>query len=250
MNKIVILLTFLITLSCKDNVEQKLSAQEIVDKSIEVSGGKAYKNSKITFDFRGKNYISETINSLKTLKRIQKNDSVNLIDVLSSSGFTRYQNDTLVALHDSLATKYGNSVNSVHYFSKIPYGLNASAVHKELLGETEIKGKLYYKIKVTFDQAGGGDDFDDTYVYFFNKNTFKPDYLAYDFHVNGGGMRFREAFNERYINGIRFVDYNNMKPIDNTGSVLQVDSLFTYNRLKLLSKIELKDVNVSLGNYN
>jgi len=72
----------------------------------------------------------------------------------------------------------------------------------------------YYKLKVTFDQDGGGDDFDDTYVYFFNKATFKPDYLAYDFHVNGGGMRFREAYNERYVNGIRFVDYNNMKPID------------------------------------
>ena len=29
---------------------------------------------------------------------------------------------------------------------------------------------------------------------------------------DGIGLRFREAFNERYINGIRFVDYNNYKP--------------------------------------
>ncbi len=251
MNKIVFLLAIVITFSCKDKVEQKLSVQEIVDKSIEVSGGVAlYEKSTITFNFRDRKYISEMKGKRKTLKRILKNDTINFLDVLSPDGFERFDNDSLVSLHDSLATKYGNSVNSVHYFSKLPYGLNDPAVQKELLGETEVKGKQYYKVKVTFNQAGGGDDFDDTYVYFFNKSTFKPDYLAYDFHVNGGGMRFREAYNERYVNGIRFVDYNNMKPIDEGVSVLQVDSLFNNDGLKLLSKIELKDVTVSQDSYN
>lgn len=246
MHKIVIVVFVLTVLSCKDKVEQKISAQEIIDKSIIVSGGvDLYEKSTIAFDFRGRDYISETAGKKKTLKRIQKNDTINLMDVLASSGFKRFKNDSLVSLHDSLVTQYGNSVNSVHYFSKLPYGLNDGAVHKELLEETEIKGESYYKIKVTFDQEGGGDDFDDTYVYFFNKTTFKPDYLAYDFHVNGGGMRFREAYNERYINGIRFVDYNNMKPIDANASVLKIDSLFNIDRLQLLSKIELKEVNVT-----
>ncbi|MFS4491498.1 DUF6503 family protein [Maribacter sp. 2308TA10-17] len=251
MKKVTFVLLTLIALSCKDESKKALSAQEIIDKSIEVSGGVTlYENSTISFNFRDRDYISEMKGKRKTLKRIQKNDTINLLDVLSPYGFTRHQNDTLVTLQDSLVTKYGNSVNSVHYFSKIPYGLNDPAVHKELLGETEIKGTLYYKLKVTFDQEGGGDDFDDTYVYFFNKSTFKADYLAYDFHVNGGGMRFREAYNERYVNGIRFVDYNNMKPMDEGASVLQVDSLFNNDRLKPLSKIELENVKVTLGNCN
>lgn len=245
MNKITLVLSVLIAFSCNDKVEKKLSAQEVIDKSIEVAGGVLYENSTINFSFRDRVYTSETKNKRQTLKRIQKNDTINLIDILSPKGFVRYENDTLVSIHDSLATKYGNSVNSVHYFSKIPYGLNDQAANKELLGETIIKGKSYYKVKVTFDQEGGGDDFDDTYIYFFNKNTFKPDYLAYDFHVNGGGMRFREAFNERIVNGLRFVDYNNMKPINEGSSVLEVDSLFNNNMLKLLSKIELKDVKVT-----
>ena len=63
-------------------------------------------------------------------------------------------------------------------------------------------------------------------------------------------MRFREAYNERYVNGIRFVDYNNMKPINSGASVLKVDSLFNNDLLKLLSKIELKDIDVTLGSYN
>lgn len=251
MKKAILIILSIAIFSCKGPEKKNLSAQEIVDKSIEVSGGiSKYENSLITFHFRGRYYISEAQGKRKILKRIQKNDTINLLDILSSSGFKRFKNDSLVMLHDSMATKYGNSVNSVHYFAKLPYGLNDPAVNKEFLGKTEIKGKSYFKVKVTFDQKGGGDDFDDTYVYFFNTSTFKPDYLAYDFHVNGGGMRFREAYNERYVNGIRFVDYKNMQPLDKNASVLQVDSLFNNNRFELLSKIELTDIEVNLGSYN
>ncbi len=251
MKKTIFIVLILIAFACKDQPKNDLTAQEIVDKSIAVSGGAdLYERSTIAFSFRGRDYISEMKGKRKTLKRIQKNDTINVLDVLSPMGFERFENDSLVAVHDSLATKYGNSVNSVHYFAKLPYGLNDPAVRKELLGETEVKGKSYYKIMVTFNQEGGGDDYDDTYIYFFNKSTFKADYLAYDFHVDGGGMRFREAYNERYVNGIRFVDYNNMKPIDENVSVLEVDNLFNNDRLELLSKIELKNVRVSQDNYN
>ncbi|MFK7812476.1 MAG: DUF6503 family protein [Maribacter sp.] len=251
MNKTIFILLAIVAFSCIDAPKKALSAQEIIDKSIDVSGGvDLYEKSIIAFKFRDREYISEMNGKRKTLKRIQKNDTLDLLDVLSPEGFKRFENDSLVSVHDSMATKYGNSVNSVHYFSKLPYGLNDPAVHKELLVETEIKGKPYYKVKVTFNQIGGGDDFDDTYVYFFNKETFKPDYLAYDFHVDGGGMRFREAYNERYIGGIRFVDYKNMKPIEASTSVLEVDSLFNNDKLKLLSKIELKNIKVSQDSYN
>ena len=251
MKKSIFIALTIIAFACKDQVKKGLTAQEIVDKSIQASGGAdLYESSTIAFSFRGRDYISEMMGKRKTLKRIQKNDTINVLDMISPLGFERFENDSLVVLHDSLATKYGNSVNSVHYFAKLPYGLNDPAVRKELLGTTEVKGKSYYKIMVTFDQDGGGDDFDDTYVYFFNKSTFKADYLAYDFHVNGGGMRFREAYNERYVNGIRFVDYKNMKPIDENVSVLEVDKLFNTNMLELLSKIELKNVRVSQDNYN
>jgi len=247
MRIIISVLVFLLVWSCKNETQKKFTAQEIIDKSIEVSGGVGrYEQSTIAFNFRGRDYISEMKGKQKTLKRIQKNDTIHLRDILAPSGFQRFDNDSLISLSDSLITVHSNAVNSVHYFSKLPYGLNDPAVSKELLGETSIKERYYYKVKVTFDEDGGGDDFDDTYVYFFNKNTFKVDYLAYDFQVNGGGMRFREAFNERYVNGIRFVDYNNMKPIDKDVSVLQVDSLFNNNRLELLSKIELTELKVTL----
>jgi len=250
MRKILGVLLIVIFLSCQQE-EKKFTAQEIIDKSIEVSGGKLHKTTAISFDFRGRKYTSKIDGKQKVLQRLLYNDSIQLFDILTNEKFQRFVNDSLVVLSDSLSRIYSNSVNSVHYFSKLPYGLNDPAVEKELLADIEIKGKAYYKVKVTFKQEGGGDDFDDTYLYWFNKETFKADYLAYDFYVDGGGMRFREAYNERFFGGIRFVDYYNSKPKRSGATIMLIDSLFINDQLQLLSKIELEDVTIlDQGSYN
>ncbi len=250
MNKIYSALLLLMAFACKGEVEKTITAQEIVDKSIEVSGGRLFQNSLVAFDFRDRHYISEMKGKKKTLTRILNNDTIHLKDVRTNRGLQRFRNDTLVILSDSLANVYANSVNSVHYFSKLPYGLNEPAVQKELIGEIVINGQQYYKVKVTFDRKGGGDDFDDTYIYWINQKTFKPDFLGYSFHVNGGGTRFRVAFNERIINGIRFVDYENLKPKKTSATIFDADSLYLNGELELLSKIELKNIIVNRDSYN
>ena len=238
-------LILMFAISCKQTSNPQLTAQQIVDKSIEASGGLRYKTHGTSFKFRGRDYISKNLNGQKILERITYLDSVTIKDVRANSGLTRTFNDSVVALPDSIAFKYANSVNSVHYFARLPYGLNDGAVNKELLGEESIKGVAYFKVKVTFDQEGGGKDFDDTYIYWFNKETFKPDYLAYDYHTDGGGQRFRESYNERYIGEIRFVDYNNFKPKAKGSSLLDIGKLFEEGKLELLSKIELSDIAVT-----
>ena len=231
-------------IACKEKQVEKLDAQQIIDKSIEVSGGMYHQNSDVYFSFRDKRYEAHMENGKKTLKRITNTDSIKIVDVKEPNTFNRFFNDSLISLPDSISNRYSNAVNSVHYFARLPFGLNDPAVKKELLGEVEINGTAYYKVQVTFDQEGGGDDFDDIYIYWFNKTSFKPDFLAYEFHVNGGGVRFREAYNERYVNGIRFVDYNNFKTTNKDHSVFESDGLFENKSLELLSKIELKDIKV------
>ncbi|UII79274.1 DUF6503 family protein [Flagellimonas sp. CMM7] len=245
MKRFFVVALLLLSVACKEKPKTNYTAQEIVDKSIEDSGGSLYTNHGTSFMFRDRKYISESMEGKMVLKRISFLDSVVITDVKTNTDFKRYMNDTIVNISDSIANRYANSVNSVHYFARLPYGLNEKAVNKELLGEEKIKGKNYYKVKVTFDQTNGGEDFDDVYVYWYHTETFKPDYLAYDFHVNGGGQRFREAYNERYVNGIRFVDYNNYKPKKKETSVLETGSLFEKGELELLSKIELLEIEVT-----
>lgn len=251
MNKIYATLFLGLAMACKGEVDTSLTAQQIVDKSIAATGGQGFEDKVVAFDFRDRHYISDMQGKQKNLIRILKNDTVHIKDIRTDNGqLQRFVDDTPVMLSDSLANVYANSVNSVHYFAKLPYGLNDPAVQKELIGEISIKGRGYYKIKVTFEQEGGGDDFDDTYVYWIDQDTFIPDYLGYSFHVNGGGTRFRVAFNERTIGGIRFVDYENYKTKEPDISIFEADSLYIKGALELLSKIELKNITVSPDNYN
>jgi len=244
-----LIIILLATFGCRNSNSDNIAVKDIVDKSIEVSGGDLYRTSNISFVLRGTKYELKYDKGKKILKRTFKKDSTVVLDVLRHNGFQRYIDGNPVIVSDSMAIKYSNSINSVHYFAYLPYGLNDPAVNKKLLGETQIGDRQYYKVEVTFDQKDGGKDFEDIYIYWIDKETFKPDYLAYEFRVDGGGSRFREAFNERIINGIRFVDYKNYKA-DADISVYELESLFKSQKLEPLSTIRLEEVVVNPGSYN
>ena len=163
---------------------------------------------------------------------------------LTNDGFTREIDGREVDVPDSMAIKYSNSINSVIYFALLPYGLNDPAVNKRYLGDKNIKGKDYHKIQITFDQEGGGEDFEDIFVYWINVENYTIDYLAYKYSTDGGGMRFREALNERYIEGVRFADYINYKA-PKSGLPADSDDIFLNGKLKELSRIELEDIKVN-----
>lgn len=228
---------------CKNNSERSL-ADIVINKSIEVSGGDKFKNSTIDFDFRDRHYKAIRDNGLFQYER-EFQDLLGVIkDVLTNSGYQRFLNNEPFAPHDSMAVKYVRSVNSVHYFSVLPFGLNDDAVNKTYLDSLTIKGRKYHKIKVDFDKDGGGEDHEDIFVYYVDAETYKVDYLSYIYFVDGGGIRFREAYNERYVNGLRFVDYNNYKSENKNVDLYTLDSLFQLSELKLLSKVELENITV------
>ncbi|MAZ28322.1 MAG: deoxyribose-phosphate aldolase [Cytophagaceae bacterium] len=241
MRALIILGLTLIFISCN----QGQTADEIIDKAIEAAGGNELGKAGVSFKFRDLYYKAQRDHGKYTLERCTDEACEKVHDILTNDGFKRLEEGEAVSLPDSLVDKYSNSVNSVHYFAALPYGLNSAAVHKELVGMDNVKGKSYYKIKVTFDENGGGEDFQDEYMYWINKETYTVDYLAYNYQVNEGGTRFREAYNVRVVDGIRFVDYNNYKPAETFPPLESLDSLFENNKLELLSKIELEDVEVT-----
>lgn len=79
------------------------------------------------------------------------------------------------------------------YLALLPYGLNDPSVNKTFIREFSIRDKPYYLIKITFDLRGGGDDHEDVFFYWINKDQFTVDYFAYSYHADEGGVRFREA---------------------------------------------------------
>lgn len=249
MNKILILLLMTLFFGCAEKKEVLPDAQQIVDTSIEASGGDLYASSAVSFVFREREYKAYRKAGNRVLIRRTKTDTAFIEDILSGSSFERRIDGEPLFLPDSTSNSLAEGVNSVHYFARLPKGLNDAAVNKTYLGLTKLGDTEYHKIQITFDQEGGGTDFDDVFVYWFNAQTYYPDYLAYEYHTNGGGKRFREAFNARTVGGIRFVDYRNYKyagPLH----VSELDALFVKDELEFLSLIELEDISVTPDNYN
>ena len=245
MKYLITLFAALLLTSCQEKKEE-ISAEDIINKTIENAGGDNYKKADISFEFRGDTYKSERNGGEFQLERIVEDSLGTTIDVINNTGFQRFRNDSLISVPDSMIVKYSGSVNSVHYFAHLPYGLNDRAVNKKLAGEAEIKGEPYYQLKITFQQDGGGADHHDEFLYWIHKENFTIDYLAYKFHVNEGGLRFREAFNPRMVEGIRFVDYRNYTLPDFNTDLSSLDELFEKGELKLLSTIENKNVEVKI----
>ncbi len=243
---LVILLSFF---NCKEEEKNQTpsteSAEEIIKKSIAFAGGDVFDNSTISFDFRDVHFKALRNNGKFELERQFKDSLTEIRDVLNNAGFERYENGERIALTDSIRSLFAASVNAVHYFSVLPYGLDGKAVLKTYLGTKNIEDKEYHKIKVTFSEDGGGEDFEDEFIYWIDPTSYKVDYLAYSYEeVDGQGFRFREAYNQRMINGLHFADYNNYKPDTSTIKLEDLDELFTAGKLELLSKVELNNVKV------
>lgn len=216
-------------------------ADSIVMKAIEAHGGDLYKKADFSFTFREKNYSFKNDGSnYEYTSEIKKGDSL-IKDVMVNSDFTRSVNGKKLDLNAKDSGKYGESLNSVIYFATLPYKLQDASVNKKYKEEINIKGKQYDVIEVTFGKDGGGKDFDDEYMYWINKETHKIDYLAYNYLVNDGGVRFRAAYNSRVISGVTFQDYSNYEAPIKT-PLQDLAQLYENGKLKEVSKIVTANV--------
>ncbi len=236
-----------ILVSCTPTQED-INASQLVSKSIEASGTDKFNYAIVQFDFRDYTYKSNIGCGENVLERIKTDTLATIQDKLVYPKLTRKINEERVFLDDSIANLYGESINSVHYFVQLPMRLNDPAAIKNYRGTETIKGKIYEVVEVRFTEEGGGQDFQDVYRYWFDQDTFQLQYLAYTFLVNGGGIRFREVIREEFVEGIRFVDYNNYAPKDNKLPISEIATHFENGELKLISSIENKNISVTLKN--
>jgi len=223
-----------------------IAQQDVVDKAVEVSGTQKMQNATASFSFRKYTYEYKRQNGQFTYTRIGKNRDSSLVrDVYTNTGFTRHIADTVVPLPEKRKNAYTNSVNSVMYFAFLPLWLKDPSVILEDMGKSNIKGKEYYKVRVTFQQEGGGDDFEDVFLYWFDVEDYSMDYLAYKYFTGKGGMRFREAFNQRTVNGVTIQDYRNLQPkVKDSFPFNQIEEAFANGKLEELSLIELKNMGI------
>ena len=241
-----IILLLLPFISCKNPSEHVASvtdeaAQAIIDRSIQSHGGPAYDTLQVSYTFRDKDYGIRLNNGLYQYTRSYQDSTGVVRDTLTNEGFVRYFDGKKLELSDRLYRRHNNSLNSISYFTLLPYLLNDPAVNKTSMPSISINNETYDVIKVTFQEEGGGEDFEDEYRYWINKSTGLVDYLAYSFLVNRGGVRFREAIDRTQFAGITFQNYINYKAEDKNTPLDSLPFMLENGELEELSRIENLD---------
>ena len=235
-----IIIQLLLFFSCQD--QQSLTAENLIAKSVEAYGFDKIKLA-LEFDFRDYHYELIRKPSFYSYSRETQKEGKRIKDVMNSEKkLQRYVNDSLISLSDSITNVYSNSLNSVLYFFQLPKLLQDTAVIAGIEDPTQIKGILYWTLKITFNQEGGGEDFQDEYRYWINKRTFLIDYLAYNYIRDDGGTRFRKAINQRKIESFIFQDYENYTSEQKYISLDKLPILYMEGKLKQVSMIENKNI--------
>lgn len=239
-----LIVAILVVSSCV-NQKEELTADQIIEKAVKRHGGDNYDNMEVQFDFRNRHYRAKISKGEYVYERTFQSEGGLVTDIWSNKKFKRMIGEKEIQLDREAMRSYRTATNSVIYFALLPFNLDDPVVNRQLMRSVEIKGKPYYKIEITYGENGGGQDFEDVYVYWIHKENFTIDYLAYSFNINGGGVRFREAINQREIEGIRFQDYNNYT-IQKDFPAQELDYAFLTNQLTEVSKIELENIEVQL----
>ena len=222
--------------------------QRIVDRAIDAHGGDHLNQVKIEFDFRGRRFTIMLDGGLFQYQREWQDSTGQIRDVLNNDGVYREVDGRRIEPTPELRRSIESGVNSVCYFVLLPFRLNDPAVRKHYLGTAVLEGEPYHKVEVSFRKEGGGRDYEDRFVYWFHRERYTMDYLAYGFHVDDGGTRFRESLSSRVVGGIRFDDYRNYtSPLfpDPTDTIERYDSLFAVGAVEHVSDIILENVRVS-----
>jgi len=228
-------------------LQEDLTLEAIIDSVYHKYGSERINTASIYFDFRDFKYAYEQDKAgLKRSRKFTNDKGEQIYDVWQGNDLTRTINGKHVELTEKEEKAFINSMNSVFYFAFLPKALKDPAVNTELLDEVEVKGKMYYKIKVTFDEEGGGDDFHDIFLYWISIEDYSMDYFAYQYFTEGGGVRFREVLATKEVGGIVFQDYNNYGPIEDfMDRYEEVDVIFSENGLQLVSEIKLENIEVN-----
>lgn len=252
---VVLFLTLIMLFACDNSdsvTEEKVNkkdelirAKDIINYSYDFYGVEKLLKSDISFKFRKHDYsLGRGKDGIVRSRVTVDSNNHEIKDVWKGENIQRFINDNVQILEEKKGEAYRNSINSVFYFAFLPKGLKDPAVNLHLLDDVKIKDKEYYKVRVTFDEEGGGEDFQDIFVYWFDKKDFSMDFLAYQYFTEGGGIRFREAINVREIDGITFQDYVNYKPKLKGINLASTDQAFEKGNLKEVSRIELENVKV------
>lgn len=224
--------------------ERQTAPTQAVERAIERHGGERFERMEVEFGFRGDSYRVVRDEGRFLYERRYERDGVSIRDWMTNEGLGREVDGTAVELAASEGASLESTVNSVVYFSFLPFRLMDPAVRHRDLGTTEIAGEPYRVVEVTFAEEGGGRDWEDRFVYWFHQVDHTLDYMAYRFFTGEGGTRFRRAVNRRQVDDLLIQDWENLTADPVIDDIARYPEWLGSPELRLVSMVEMEEVQV------
>lgn len=238
-----LILTVICILSCQKSAKERneiSKSQQLIEQTIAAHGWDGQEKAAFEFIFRTLTYRFEHHQGYRYEREGElKGNSIH--DILENGQLIRLMHGDTVNLSEEDQLKYTESINSVIYFATLPLKLTDAAVKSEYLGVETVQDRTYERLKITFQEENGGVDFEDEFFYWINNQSKEIDYLAYNYQVNGGGVRFRKAYHKRRVEEVLFQDYVNYKAPKHT-PLSDLAQMWSNEQLDSLSLIELKQI--------
>ncbi len=224
-------------------------AEAIIEQALAAHGSAALNPAVVTFDFRDAHFRIRHAGGRYHYQRTYRDSLGRAVrEVLSNDSLYRAVDGERVTLTEDERRSVESAVNSVTYFALLPYFLQDAAVQPDYLGVDTVAGAPYDQVRVTFRQEGGGRDWQDVFMYWFDPSDHTMEYLAYAYGFGPDeayGTRFREAYNARTVEDIRFADYRNYTTVGDTlRDLTRYPALMAQDSLELVSRVELDSVRV------
>ena len=184
----------------------------------EAHGSDVLEGATLHFTFRGDAFTARRDGGRFRYARTTRDErGREVVDILDNDGLSRTVGGEPVEVPEGEIGSTTTAVNSVVYFATLPAPLSDAAVQARALGRDSVAGAPYDRLEVTFAQEGGGNDWEDRYIYWLHPERRTLDYIAYSYALADGasgandtGHRFRRVTATGDASGFRTQDYANL----------------------------------------
>lgn len=227
---------------------EELSAEFILDKSIEASGGEDFFHSTITFSIDDLDYELKRDGLLTDFSLTKVADTVTYFSTYKGGLMTYYEND--VEIPESMQSRkfLDARLDGFTFLTSIPHVFKENAVILERQDDVMIQQKPYHSLKITYKHQQDIEE-KNTFFLYINPSSYIVEFIAFKFDLYQHFPNFQRLYNHRKINGILFSDYFSFYPTDQEVPLEQLYQLYNQREVREGTNIKYTDVTVEINSY-
>jgi len=230
--------------SCKTDVEPELNGIQLLDKSIEASGGSIFNDSNVSFQIKHRKYQAYRNKHIARFSIETKNLNNEIHKATYANGFPEYFiNNEKIPTNPNIQRYVNLRLEAVMYLSGIPHVFKQNGVITTRQEDVVIDEQDYFVLNITFPEGEGLPD-DEFYLY-INPETFYVDFYAEKYKLNGNEPTFVRLYNHRIVNSLLFADYYTFSPKEDSTLLSEIHTFYSKKDINERKHVQYTNIEVT-----